>query len=333
MAYSFSKSPQSNVDTFASLLDNDIDNIPANLTCPLTHELFRDPVILISTGQTYERSEIQTWFKINHTDPLSGVEIKDTTLVPNLAIKGLCDEYLQRQNKRQEYSKLEYSKQEHSQQEYSQQYQTHQAYDSLSMEIMELYYQLSLKTKSYKQQVERVGQAQKAMLQVKEVSLQVLKENKACLEGVLQAFSQMEFELELCLEGKAIVSAKQVLENEENFEKQFVAVSEILTNLVEKEVSFDAEFKKQLSIQKEVRDLQSVLVQKHREHGTPVSFTDDVCMATCLSGDWNPQLHNVQKFGQQSQSINLNPDKECFSMAQSQHYYYKYDDFANTYDM
>lgn len=51
-----------------------------------------DPVILVETGQTYERSAITEWWEKNATDPLTGVAVNDKTMVANFALKSLCDE-------------------------------------------------------------------------------------------------------------------------------------------------------------------------------------------------------------------------------------------------
>ncbi|KAG6396504.1 hypothetical protein SASPL_142655 [Salvia splendens] len=57
--------------------------------CPITLEIMRDPVTLL-TGQTYERSSILKWFGSgNHTCPVTGEKLTSVDLVPNLALKRL----------------------------------------------------------------------------------------------------------------------------------------------------------------------------------------------------------------------------------------------------
>ena len=63
------------------------------LMCPLTHELMRDPVMLIEHGQTYERVAIECWLLAHNTDPLSGLELQDKTLSPNILVRGMCLKY------------------------------------------------------------------------------------------------------------------------------------------------------------------------------------------------------------------------------------------------
>jgi len=53
-----------------------------------------DPVMVAATGQTYERSAIETWFEKHDTDPSTGQELKDKTLVPNYALRSLCEDAL-----------------------------------------------------------------------------------------------------------------------------------------------------------------------------------------------------------------------------------------------
>ncbi|XP_047959075.1 U-box domain-containing protein 18-like [Salvia hispanica] len=57
--------------------------------CPITLEIMRDPVTLL-TGQTYERSSILKWFGSgNCTCPVTGEKLTSVDLVPNLALKHL----------------------------------------------------------------------------------------------------------------------------------------------------------------------------------------------------------------------------------------------------
>lgn len=63
--------------------------IPKDFTCPISLDLMRDPVI-ISTGQTYERSSITRWMQEGHcTCPKTGQMLVHTKLVPNRALRNL----------------------------------------------------------------------------------------------------------------------------------------------------------------------------------------------------------------------------------------------------
>ncbi|KAI3447848.1 hypothetical protein Pfo_004513 [Paulownia fortunei] len=64
-------------------------NFPADFRCPISLDLMRDPVI-VSTGQTYDRSSISMWVESGHpTCPKTGQALAHTQLIPNLALKNL----------------------------------------------------------------------------------------------------------------------------------------------------------------------------------------------------------------------------------------------------
>lgn len=63
--------------------------IPKDFCCPISLDLMRDPVI-ISTGQTYDRSSITRWFDEGHCScPQTGQLLAHTRLIPNRALRGL----------------------------------------------------------------------------------------------------------------------------------------------------------------------------------------------------------------------------------------------------
>ncbi|XP_071710401.1 U-box domain-containing protein 14-like [Rutidosis leptorrhynchoides] len=63
--------------------------IPDDFRCPISLELMKDPVI-ISTGQTYERSCIQKWLDAGHkTCPKTHQTLQHTSLTPNYVLKSL----------------------------------------------------------------------------------------------------------------------------------------------------------------------------------------------------------------------------------------------------
>jgi hypothetical protein len=68
---------------------------PEHLKCVITQELFRDPVVLVQTGYTYDRIAIQRWLaaKFPPTDPTSNVELWCTDLVPNWSLRQSVDEW------------------------------------------------------------------------------------------------------------------------------------------------------------------------------------------------------------------------------------------------
>lgn len=63
--------------------------IPKDFCCPISLDLMRDPVI-ISTGQTYDRSSISRWMEEGHyTCPKTGQMLNHTRLVINRALRNL----------------------------------------------------------------------------------------------------------------------------------------------------------------------------------------------------------------------------------------------------
>jgi hypothetical protein len=57
-----------------------------SLICPITYELFCDPV-LAEDGHTYERDAIERWIKENGTSPLTRQSLSIDHLRPNHTIK------------------------------------------------------------------------------------------------------------------------------------------------------------------------------------------------------------------------------------------------------
>jgi len=76
--------------------------IPAAYMCSITGEIMHDPVVLVGSGNTYEREAIVTWLRTHSTDPLSNVTIpkKDQVLVPNVALRSAIDEFVQAHRKK-----------------------------------------------------------------------------------------------------------------------------------------------------------------------------------------------------------------------------------------
>lgn len=76
------------------LADNQMA-IPYLFRCPISLDLFKDPVTLC-TGQTYDRSSIETWLAAgNLTCPVTMQRLHDPTIVPNHTLRHLIDEWLQ----------------------------------------------------------------------------------------------------------------------------------------------------------------------------------------------------------------------------------------------
>ncbi|XP_044506961.1 U-box domain-containing protein 13-like [Mangifera indica] len=67
--------------------------IPDEFRCPISLELMKDPVI-VSTGQTYERSCIEKWLEARHsTCPKTQQTLSSTALTPNYVLRSLIAQW------------------------------------------------------------------------------------------------------------------------------------------------------------------------------------------------------------------------------------------------
>ncbi|KAH8058432.1 ubiquitin-protein transferase [Aureococcus anophagefferens] len=75
----------------------DVAGAGDDLYCPITHELFGDPVVLAGDGHTYERRAITEWFQRgNATSPLTSAPLEPSqrALVPNYSAQCVENEIL-----------------------------------------------------------------------------------------------------------------------------------------------------------------------------------------------------------------------------------------------
>ncbi|KAI3462372.1 hypothetical protein Pfo_019035 [Paulownia fortunei] len=73
--------------------------IPPLFRCPISLDLFKDPVTLC-TGQTYDRSCIEKWLAAgNLTCPVTMQKLHDSSMVPNHTLRHLIDEWLHSNSK------------------------------------------------------------------------------------------------------------------------------------------------------------------------------------------------------------------------------------------
>jgi len=56
------------------------------ISCPITCDYFKDPVLITSTGNTYDRGAIMKWIMDKNSDPLTNLEINMTDIIPNYAL-------------------------------------------------------------------------------------------------------------------------------------------------------------------------------------------------------------------------------------------------------
>lgn len=64
------------------------NEIPEHLLCPITSDIFVDPVMTCD-GHTYERKAIEAWFVKHNTSPQTNLTLMNKTLIPNYVIKQL----------------------------------------------------------------------------------------------------------------------------------------------------------------------------------------------------------------------------------------------------
>ncbi|GAQ78705.1 hypothetical protein KFL_000170510 [Klebsormidium nitens] len=70
---------------------------PDEFLCPITVLLMSEPVLLVETGHTFEKSAIEQWFdRGNRTCPLTGVVLTSTQVSPNLTLRKLIQDWAAR---------------------------------------------------------------------------------------------------------------------------------------------------------------------------------------------------------------------------------------------
>ena len=63
--------------------------------CPITHIMFRDPVVVVKSGHTYERSAISEHFRRNGAkDPLTRRALSTTEVTTNWAVRQFVQAWL-----------------------------------------------------------------------------------------------------------------------------------------------------------------------------------------------------------------------------------------------
>ena len=75
--------------------DADLDAEPEVLMCPITRTMFRDPVFVVVSGHTYERSAILSHFEHNGAkDPLTNRALSSTKVMKNWAVRQIVQAWL-----------------------------------------------------------------------------------------------------------------------------------------------------------------------------------------------------------------------------------------------
>jgi serine/threonine protein kinase len=72
---------------------NNSPDLLDSLKCPITYELFRDPVIG-GDGHTYERENITAWIKKHATSPITREPMNLSSLRPNYIVKKMVEDFV-----------------------------------------------------------------------------------------------------------------------------------------------------------------------------------------------------------------------------------------------
>jgi hypothetical protein len=70
-----------------------LEQVSEALCCPITHEVFVDPVVA-ADGITYERRAIVDWLSTHNTSPMTNTVLPNLQLHPNSLVKTLVEELL-----------------------------------------------------------------------------------------------------------------------------------------------------------------------------------------------------------------------------------------------
>jgi hypothetical protein len=65
-----------------------------DVICPLTGELYREPVTLVETGNTYERGALEKWLQNNDTDPMTGARLYTKSIQEDMQMRTYVKEWL-----------------------------------------------------------------------------------------------------------------------------------------------------------------------------------------------------------------------------------------------
>uniref|UniRef100_A0A6B2KZ06 RING-type E3 ubiquitin transferase n=1 Tax=Arcella intermedia TaxID=1963864 RepID=A0A6B2KZ06_9EUKA len=71
------------------------EDIPDEFICPITQEVMKDPVIA-EDGHTYERANLMRWLQNNDTSPMTRGKINKDIIIPNRALKGQIEAFLEK---------------------------------------------------------------------------------------------------------------------------------------------------------------------------------------------------------------------------------------------
>ena len=73
--------------------DKNLDDAPLSYLCPIMKNVMNDPVIVLESGITYERKNIEYWFNRSNQDPYTGKYLINKSLYPNKCLRDAIDEW------------------------------------------------------------------------------------------------------------------------------------------------------------------------------------------------------------------------------------------------
>ena len=75
----------------------DLEDEPQEFLCPITRTMFRDPVMVVESGHTYERGAVLAHFDRNGAkDPLTRRSLSSTKVMTNWAMRNVVQAWLDR---------------------------------------------------------------------------------------------------------------------------------------------------------------------------------------------------------------------------------------------
>lgn len=70
---------------------------PEDFFCPISQDVMTDPVMVVETGHSYERAELQRWFAGgNRRDPITNTHLRSLAIKPNHALRKSIETWRER---------------------------------------------------------------------------------------------------------------------------------------------------------------------------------------------------------------------------------------------
>lgn len=69
---------------------------PAWFVCPISMEVMKTPVVLLETGQVFERDAVTEWLQVRRTCPTTGVQLTDAGIAPVHGLRRAIEDWSER---------------------------------------------------------------------------------------------------------------------------------------------------------------------------------------------------------------------------------------------